>query len=142
MAITFRYKNIRRPNGALIKSPSIPITLIGKENFDTVALVDSGADISAMPKDMAEVLGLKLDGEIEYAYGIGGKTKCVETKITILIEQKHERYMLNIPIKVILDEYSFPILLGRAGFFDEFIVSFDQLKERISLKKIERSNIY
>ena len=138
----FRYKSVKRPDGTLVKIPSIPISLLGKENFDTIALVDSGADISAMPKEMAEVLGLKLDGEISYAYGIGGKAKCIETRVMIIIEQKHEIYKLHIPVKVVLENYSFPFLLGRAGFFDEFIVSFDQVNERISLKKIEKNRVY
>ena len=104
--------------------------------------MDSGADISAVSKDMAEILGLKIDGKEEYAYGIGGKAKCVQTMITILMEQKHEKYQLTIPIKVILDDYSFPLLLGRAGFFDEFIVSFDQVHERVLLKKSEKNRVY
>ncbi len=95
-----------------------------------------------MPKGMAEALGLKLSGEMHYAYGIGGKARCVETTATIIIEQKHERYTLNIPIKVILDEYSFPVLLGRAGLFDEFVITFDQAREKISLKKIEKSRFF
>jgi len=138
----FKYKSVPRPNGTLVKTPSIPITFVGKENFDTIALLDSGADISAMPKEMAEILGLKIDWKGDYAYGIGGKVKCVQITVTVIVEQKHEKYELNIPIKVILDKYSFPVLLGRTGFFDEFIVSFDEAHERIYLKKSEKNRVY
>lgn len=135
MTITFRYKSVKRPDGTLVKTPSIPLTFIGKESFDTVALLDSGADISAMPKDIAEILGLNLRGKVSFAYGIGGKARCVETKVTILIAKGHESYRFTIPMKVILDKYDFPILLGRAGFFDKFVITFDQQEKKVLLKK-------
>jgi hypothetical protein len=40
MAITFRYKTVKRPDGSTVKTPSIPVTLKGREQFDTIALVD------------------------------------------------------------------------------------------------------
>lgn len=48
MAISFKYKSVKRPDGTLVKTPSIPILLEGREKFETVALLDSGADISAI----------------------------------------------------------------------------------------------
>ena len=142
MTISFKYKSVRRPDGTLVKVPAIPLTIFGKENIDTIGLLDSGADISAMSKDMAKLLGLKLDKKIDFAFGIGGKVKSIQATINILIEQKHERYNLGLPIKIILDDYSFPLLLGRAGFFDEFIITFDQPKGRVVLKKITRGGYY
>jgi len=139
MTITFRYKSIKRPDGTLVKTPSIPLTLMGKESFDTIGLLDSGADISAIPREVAEILGLKLTGKITPAYGIGGKVRSVETKVAILIQKSHERYRFMLPVKVILDAYDFPVLLGRLGFFDNFVITFDQQQEKILLKrKIKR----
>ncbi|MBI2654916.1 retroviral-like aspartic protease [Candidatus Woesearchaeota archaeon] len=135
MTISFRYKGVKRPDGSLVKTPSIPITLAGKETFETIGLLDSGADISAMPKSIAEILGLSLEGEVKFAYGIGGKVKSTESKVKIIIRKGHERYDFYIPIKVILDDYDFPILLGRVGIFDKFVVTFDQENERILLKR-------
>ena len=138
MTITFRYKTIKRPDGTEVKTPSIPILLKGKENFETVALLDSGADISAMPLAIAEILGLDLSNEKTPAYGIGGKIDSVETKMNIIVEKGHEHYAFQIPVKVIFGDYDFPILLGRAGFFDKFVISFDQSQEKVSLKMITR----
>ena len=136
MTIIFRYKKVTRPDKTEVKSPSIPITLIGKTmRFDAVALLDSGADVSAVPKDIAELLGLDLSGKREPAYGIGGKVDSVESSLSIIIEKGHEHYSFDIPVKVILDSYEFPVLLGRAGFFDKFVVSFNQKAEKILLKK-------
>lgn len=136
MAMTFRYKTIKRPDGTTVKTPSIPIELSGKEKFGTIALLDSGADISAIPLSIAEILGLNLKGEKSLAYGIGGKVDSIQTNVSILIEKGHEHYNFQIPVKVILGNYDFPILLGRAGFFNKFIISFNQDKEKVSLKKV------
>lgn len=97
MTIVFKYKTIKRPDGTQVKTPSIPLLLNGKENIQTIALLDSGADISAISKDLAEILGLDISGKIHY-----------------------------------------PVLLGRAGFFDKFVICFDQAREKISLKRISR----
>ena len=138
MTISFNYKTVKRPDGTYVKTPSIPILLTGKEVFETVALLDSGADISAMPKDVAEILGLDLSGKITPAYGIGGSVDSVQTKVSIIIEKGHEHYSFQIPIKVILGNYDFPILLGRAGFFDKFVISFNQAQEKVLLKRVIR----
>lgn len=136
MTITFKYKTIKRPDGTEVKTPSIPILLNGKEKFETIALLDSGADISAIPSAIAEILGIELKGEKTPAYGLGGKVDSIETRISITVEKGHEHYSFQIPVKVILGNYDFPILLGRAGFFDKFIISFDQNQEKLSLKKV------
>lgn len=136
MAISFKYKEVKRPDKSTVKTPSIPITLIGpKERFDTVALIDSGADISCIPRRIAEILGLKLNGEIIEAYGLGGTAKTIETTIRVMISKGHERYIFRLPVKIVIDEYNFPVLLGRNGFFDEFKIIFDQKKEKVSLKR-------
>jgi len=101
-----------------------------------MALIDFGADISAMSKEMAESLGLNINQKQDVSFGIGGKVKSVNSTVAFLIMQGHERYKLIIPIKIILDDFSFPFLLGRKGFFNEFIITFDENKERVSLKKV------
>ncbi|MBI4439686.1 hypothetical protein HY638_01830 [Candidatus Woesearchaeota archaeon] len=139
MTISFRYKAVKRPNGGIVKSPSIPITLIGKDSLDTVALLDSGADISAIPRSLAESLGVNLNGEVSNTYGIGGKARSIESKEKILVQKGHERYEFDLPLKVILDEYDFPVLLGRHGFFDKFVITFDQENEKVLLKRMTRT---
>lgn len=136
MTISFRYKSVKRPDGTEVKTPSIPILLSCKEKFETIALLDSGADISAIPSAVAEILGLELKGKITPAYGIGGKVDSITTRMSITIEKGHEHYTFQIPVKVILGDYDFPILLGRAGLFDKFVISFDQSQEKVSLKRV------
>ncbi|HLD04661.1 MAG TPA: retropepsin-like aspartic protease [Candidatus Nanoarchaeia archaeon] len=136
MTLTFHYKNVQRPDGSTVKTPSIPVILMGHEKLETFALLDSGADISAIPLRIARILGLNLEGEKMTAYGIGGKVESVETTISLMVEKGHERYTFNVLVKVILGDYDFPILLGRDGFFDKFVISFDQQRERILLKRV------
>ncbi|MDP4012227.1 MAG: hypothetical protein Q8R00_01315 [Candidatus Nanoarchaeia archaeon] len=139
MAMSFKYKTVKRPDGTTVKTPSIPVLFKGnKDTVEVVALIDSGADISAMPQAIAEILGLDLGGKITPAFGIGGKVDSVEAKLTTIVEKGHEHYTFQIPIKIILGDYDLPILLGRAGFFDKFVISFDQSMEKVSLKRIIR----
>jgi hypothetical protein len=138
MTIVFNYKTVNRPDGTEVKTPSIPILLSGEEKFETVALLDSGADISAMPLAVAEILRLDLSNKKTPAFGIGGKVDSVESKVNVTVEKGHEKYSFTIPIKVILGDYDFPILLGRAGFFDKFVISFNQAQEKVALKALGR----
>lgn len=65
MAITFKYKKIERPEPVgTTYAPYVPITLIGrKESLNILALLDSGADVSVIPKGIADILGLDLEGK-------------------------------------------------------------------------------
>jgi len=137
MSLTFKYKRVKRQNNTEIKSPSIPITISGSGGrYQFIALLDSGADISVIPKDVAELLNLNIDGKKEEAKGIGGKVPAVQTTLNLEVGKPHEIYQFNIPVKVILTDSGeeLPILLGRAGFFDKFVITFDQRNEKVILK--------
>ena len=135
MTLTFKYKDIPRPNNSHSISPSIPVTLSGNGGkYEFMVLLDSGADISAIPKHMAELLNLDLNNAKEDAFGIGGKVPAIPTFMNIEINKNHEKYSFRIPVKVILDDYDFPPLIGRAVFFDKFDITFKQSNRRIILK--------
>jgi hypothetical protein len=36
---------------------------------------------------------------------------------------------------VIFDDYDFPMLLGRKGFFDQFLITIDEKTQKVNLKK-------
>lgn len=137
MAITFKYKLIERPPPLNpIHSPSVPITLTGpKDSMDVVALVDSGADTSAIPRGIAEILGLDLSGEREDIIGIGGKSPAVKTSARITIQKGHERYSFSLAVYVLLEEEDFPVLLGRQDFFENFDITFKDRDRRLILRK-------
>ena len=101
-----------------------------------MVLLDSGADVSAIPKHMAELLNLNLNHAKEDAFGIGGKVPAIPTHMNVEINKNHEKYSFKIPVKVILGDYDFPPLIGREEFFDKFDITFKQNEKKIILKSI------
>ena len=135
MVLSFKYKDIPRSNDTKSLSPSIPISLSNEgPKYRFMVLLDSGADISAIPKHVAELLNLDLSGKKEKAFGIGGEVPAIQSHMNIELEKGHEKYSFRIPVKVILDDYDFPPLIGRAIFFDKFEITFKQSEKRIILK--------
>ncbi|MBI2667875.1 aspartyl protease family protein [Candidatus Woesearchaeota archaeon] len=139
MTITFNYKTIERPDPFPSESaPAIPITLIGsKDKIDIIGLLDSGADYSVIPKDMAEILGLDLSSKSEEIGGIGGNVKAIKTKMKINISKGRENYTFLIGVYAVEDDMKddFPILIGREDFFDKFKITFIESKKKIYIKR-------
>lgn len=134
--LTFKYKIIEdRPIAESVKTPIIPITVKGKISIDTTGIPDSGADFTAVPLSLAEAIGLDLSGPEDKSVGIGGWVKSKDSTMIIELGNARERYSFRTPVKVILDKYDFPILLGRKGFFDKFIITFDERGQRVKLKR-------
>ncbi len=61
MALTFKYKIVRRPDGSEVKAPVIPITLQSEKTMWTTALLDSGADISVLSEEQDSLKNLELN---------------------------------------------------------------------------------
>ncbi|MBU0467317.1 MAG: retropepsin-like domain-containing protein [Nanoarchaeota archaeon] len=141
MTISFKYKSIKRPDKREVKTPSIPVMLKGRSPnwVEFVALLDSGADLSVVPQDVAELLDLDLSGKKDRSSGIGGDVEVINTRMQINVKKKHEDYTFEIPVQVILGESKVPILLGREGFFEQFKIIFEQGNERVRLKKIAKT---
>lgn len=142
LAISFPYKLDKVGDGFVIR-PKIPITLSHNgKSIDVIALIDSGSDISSIPKGLAEFLGLDLSGKTYEIEGIGGKKiEVVNAFVNLTIRKGSEVCRIGqLPIKVpIKEEYQTEdIILGRDTFFDEFIITFKQNEKRIILEKIRR----
>jgi len=140
MAISYKYKSIKRADGVERKLP--PVNVIGKGPswIETMALINSGADVSVIPKDFAELLGLDLGGKREISNGLGGEVSVVNSFMKINIKNPHEDYTFTIPVQVIMEETKVPVILGRDGFFDKFVIEFDHYAKRIKLKNIPVGN--
>jgi predicted aspartyl protease len=134
MSITFRYKKIERPTG-LNYVPYIPISIIGDDKIaDFTALLDSGADVSVLPKEVADALGLKYSEKEEDVIGIGGKIKARVTSIHACIDYGHEKVRILLHPKVV-DDVNIPIILGR-DFFEKFEITLKENERKIVSKKI------
>ena len=134
--LTYRYKAINRPLGDETRTPIIPLRIKGKKrSIKTTAILDSGADLTLIPKDIAKLLGLDLKGNRENSLGIGGDVPTIEAKAQIQLGRGSERYRFKIPVLVLDTDQSMHILLGRKGFFDKFRITFDEAKEKVMLKR-------
>ena len=136
MVLTYQYREQPGKKGARTKTPSIPVLFKGVSptRFEVVALVDSGADCSVLPRGLAEILNVDLSGPQQDSFGFGGKIICIQSKVSLLLSQGHEKVHLEIPILVSPDD-NCPPILGRAGFFDVFRVTFDSKNHHLTLKK-------
>ena len=143
MTIILRYAHIPRPDGTLRKAPFIPVYIKTKENqtLEVFGLLDSGADSTVVPKDLADMLGLKPTGPEESTGGIGGDAKVRPSKMQVLLKgTRGEKYTLTIPVLIMTENYDeIPLLLGRNGFFENFEITFKQKENKIYLKKIFNS---
>ena len=71
MTFTFKYKSVKLKSGKNILRPMIPLTIQAKEKIDLVGILDSGSDITIIPKEIAEAVGIDLQEENEIS-GISG----------------------------------------------------------------------
>ena len=145
MAIIFRYVHIPRPDGTLRNAPYIPLIVRDEtgKSIQVVALLDSGADNTVIPKDLAETLGLKESEFESETGGIGGKVKVKKTRFSFILKGSRENYPLSVPALVLQDRNAdIPLLLGRHGFFEHFHITFKQDEEKVILKKINPKKFY
>jgi hypothetical protein len=143
MSIIYRYVHVPRPDGTLRKAPHIPVYARDSKNklIEIIALVDSGADTTVIPKDLALLLGLKESKADMKTGGIGGSTRVKETKLSFTVKNERERYNLRVPALVLQNpDEDVPLILGRNGFFEEFHITFKQSDEKLVLKKVDPKN--
>lgn len=106
------------------------IFLIGEKRIRSQALVDSGATISIFGEETANSLGIDIEkGNKIILGGVGGRIV---------------GYVHNLRIRIAGRAFSCPVvfsreylvsfnLLGRQGFFDQFMITFDEKHTRLSL---------
>ena len=138
MSMTFKYKKISRHDDVGdTYNPSVPVTLIhGNSSVDVIALLDSGADISVIPKGVAEILGMSLSCEKEIVIGIGGTAEAASSSMVVVIAKGHEKYSIRSSVKIIFDNGdTFQPILGREDFFENFHITFKEDEKKIVLKK-------
>jgi len=143
MALIFRYIHVPRADGTLRHAPYIPIQVQDARGkiLKVIALLDSGADETVIPYDLAEVLGLTAREPVFETGGIGGSVKVKATHFSFIVQGNREKYPLQIRALIVQDkEADIPLILGRHGFFEQFHIMFKQDEEKIVLKK-RQSNV-
>ena len=119
-----------------ISRPVIEIILKNGENsIRYEVLVDSGADLCIFDAEIGEALGIDVQkGQKKEVFGVGGKTSIfflhkVDIEVGGWVYKIEAGFMPDVAGRVM--PYG---LVGQKGFFENFIVKFDLLKEEIDLK--------
>lgn len=109
-----------------------PVARIVLEHNERVVLflpyIDSGADVTLLPRSVGEVLGFELEqGPVEELAGIG------EGKVAVIFKQAHMSIGQNsFDCRVawaLIEEI--PPLLGRRDVFERFAVEFREWEQRV-----------
>ncbi len=134
----FRFR-IERTRNDLISRPLIPVRLTGPGSSGRfIALLDSGADRSMIPSEIADILGLDIDlRRRQTVSGIGGNVEVVRTRVRVTFARGSERHSLpSVPVDVPMgrtrNRYA---ILGRQGIFDKFVIVFDLNRNSIEMKR-------
>ncbi|OGI76850.1 hypothetical protein A3B85_01925 [Candidatus Nomurabacteria bacterium RIFCSPHIGHO2_02_FULL_37_13] len=119
-----------------ISRPVIEIILKNGENsIRYEVLVDSGADLCIFDAEIGEALGIDVQkGQKKEVFGVGGKTSIfflhkVDIEVGGWVYKIEAGFMPDVAGRVM--PYG---LVGQKGFFENFIVKFNLLKEEIDLK--------
>jgi predicted aspartyl protease len=112
-------------------NPTCPVKFIldDQSEEELTMLVDSGADITYIPKNVGELLGLtRAKHESTYkAFGVGSEVSYLLREMPIKIGE----HILTIRFLWGQDEGISDLLLGRLDIFDKFDVLFSQRRNKI-----------
>lgn len=135
MPIEFPLAEIPTPFGLLLNPTLTLVVKSRRGDFLFRFLVDSGADVSMMPRSAADTLGVDLAGcrRMEAGGIEGGGVPGWGDQIRLQVGDLE----ISIPCFFSSREDT-PYLLGRAGFFQHFNVTFDNRRKMIVLDPIKR----
>lgn len=141
MPIIYKFKKFRLEDGTYTKRPIVDIILKnGDKCLEFGAILDSGSDLTTIPKAVADYLELKTeDKEIEMV-GYRGFGKVKAGKVDIIFKgkaQRQEEILHNVPAAVMQDPEEEDVIIGTTGVFENFRIIFDDTKS-ISLTKLPK----
>jgi hypothetical protein len=119
--------------------PMIPVTFVAnKKEFKTYSLIDSGADYSIFPIEMAGMFDLKISDQPRYdIMGAGGNSFTVYKSPIEIDHIIQKRGFRDIKCKsfVYFAESGSTILLGQSGFLDQFKVVLNGKNREVEIIK-------
>ena len=138
-SLVFKYVNDVY-DGKLIPRPRIEVRVSnGRNNIRLVMLVDSGADTSFIPLEVAEILQLHL-GATKTSRSASGPFSTRHGEIKAEIVKGNQliplgKLPVNVPVKKTQDHnFLSYALLGRIGLFTQFDVTFREKTKKLILK--------
>lgn len=129
------YKNTLYENFGYVQDPKLKLPLKTVDGYeDTVFLLDSGAVVSALPIQAAELTGVNLaNAKRITVQGFSGvPTFAYLDEITVNIADKDFTFPA-----VFTESTRTTYILGRKGFFDDFTIEFDHTKRAMIIRTKE-----
>lgn len=127
----FPYQPKLTKHYGVIPNPRVTIFIKALFGFEPVTfLVDTGADVSMLPRSWAQRLGIKLKDLSSHTMlnAAGKKMKVYRSEITIKLDKGSKE--LTIPCAFTASNKT-PLLLGRLGIFRIFTLEFSHRKKAL-----------
>jgi hypothetical protein len=144
MVLVYKFKKEKLDDGMYVSRPRILVRLgTSKNSIDVPALMDSGSDITVIPRGIAEYIGLKFGGKKTKLYGYNEATDGEESLVDITFIGKAERQSVklqDVPVIIPDTKVDDDVILGVIRIFDEFDISFKKSDNKIILKKVFRKS--
>lgn len=133
----FKYSEYIGPRNSRIFRPTVPIVFRNKSKIiSTEAIIDSGADFTILPIEMAGFLGITLNVHKKAVFhGAGGNPFTVyhsPVEIEHILRQAGFR-PIRWKTKVFFAELQPGILLGHKGFLERFRVVLDGKRREVEV---------
>lgn len=119
-------------------TPIIPIKLKYKsKELPITALLDSGADYTFIPEDVASILGIKYQRlKSQKITGIDKELTCAMCPVTLAVESEGEKHEIEVIAHIpMLSAKKVGVLIGRQGFFENFNITFCEKSGDIYIEK-------
>lgn len=132
MTLNYKFKKFKLEDGTYVKRPVVNIILKNDDKYlEFWAILDSGSDLTTIPKAVAEYLGISTeDKEIEMV-GYKGAGKVKHGKVTITFKgkvQRQEETLANVPVAVMQEPEEEDVIIGTSGVFEHFRIIFNDTK--------------
>ncbi|MBM4041024.1 MAG: hypothetical protein FJ290_21195 [Planctomycetes bacterium] len=130
--LVFPFIPFHSPRFGALRKPLIPVTVCGPKGAATAKfLLDSGADISILPRSFGRLIGLSAQGApTEQVRGVGsGPVRYHLCSVRVRIRH------IEVPLRLGWCEIEdVPLLLGRLDLFDRLDIEFKQHSNAIVLR--------
>ena len=139
MTLNYKFKKFKLENGMYTRRPIVDIVLKNDDRYlEFGAILDSGSDLTTIPKSVADYLGLKTEDKEIDMVGYKGAGKVKQSRVTIIFKgkvQRQEEKLNNIPIAIMQDPEEEDVIIGTSGVFEHFRITFNDTKS-ISLTRL------
>lgn len=133
-AFKIRYRRRGIPDA--VPRPWLKVGLVRGKDLSLLAIVDSGADTSVVPLSLAGSFGLMYDpSRVTVASGAGGLHQQYQATNNVTIRSEVGLVELRRPT---LNPHLAILLLGRADFFEDHRITFDQRESSMLIEPYAR----